>query len=128
MTWKEHIARISKKANQRLSNIKRIRHIIPRKTADNLYKSLVRPIMEYGDVLFDNKTQQLAKQLEQVQREAMIMITQAYRRTPTEKLHTETGLQPLTERCKEHRLLLYYKIVKNLTISKKLFLHILVQK
>ena len=114
MTWKEHITNISYKANQRLNNIKRIRHIIPRKVADNLYKALVRPTMEYGDVIFDNVSQHLVKQLEQVQREAMVMITQSYRRTPTKNLHKETGLSPLMDRRKEHRLIMYYKIVNNL--------------
>ena len=115
MTWKEHISNVSKKANQRLSNIKRIRHVIPRKVADNLYKSLVRPVMEYGNILFDNMSQILAKEIEQVQREAMVMITQAYRRTPTSKLHLETGLLPMKGRCREQRLILYYKIANNLT-------------
>ena len=54
--------------------------------------------------LFDNTTQQLAKQLDQVQREATVMIKQTYRRTPPCKLLKETGLISLADRHKAHRL------------------------
>ena len=35
------------------------RNLIPRKTAEILYKSLSRPILEYGDMIFDNTTQEM---------------------------------------------------------------------
>ena len=109
LNWKHHINRVCTKASQRVSNIKRIRHLIPRKTAEILYKSLSRPILEYADVIFDNTTMEMKKQIDQVQRNALVMITLAYRRTPTIKLYEETGLETLVDRRKQHRLILYYK-------------------
>ena len=79
LDWKNHVNHICTKASQRVSNIKRIRHLIPRTTAGTLYKSLVRPILEYGDIIFDNTTQAMKKLIDQVQRDALIMITCAYR-------------------------------------------------
>ena len=114
LNWKHHINRVCTKASQRVSNIKRIRHLIPRKTAEILYKSLSRPILEYADVIFDNTTMEMKKQIDQVQRNALVMITLAYRRTPTIKLYEETGLETLVDRRKQHRLILYYKMVNKL--------------
>ena len=114
LTWKTHINNICTKASQRVSNIKRIRHLIPRKTSEVLYKSLARPILEYGDVVFDNTTQEMKKLIEHVQRDALVMITCAYRRTPTLNLYKETGFDMLEDRRKQHRLVLFYKMTHNL--------------
>ena len=117
LNWKHHISMmllICTKASQRVSNIKRIRHLIPRKTAEILYKSLSRPILEYGDVIFDNTTQEMKKLIDHVQRNALVMITLAYRRTPTVKLYEETGLETLADRRKQHKLILYYKMINKL--------------
>ena len=112
MTWRNHIHRVYTKASQRLSNIKRIRYIIPRNTAFTLYKSLVRPVFEYADSVYDN-VPGLAK-LDQLQREAMLMITCGYQRTPTANLYLETGIEYLHERRKQHRLVIYFKMLNNL--------------
>ena len=115
LTWKSHVERISKKASQRLGNVKRIRHLIPRKTSLNLFKTLVRPIIEYADVVFDNMSIELQQKLDGIQREALIMTTGAYRRTPTENLYSDTGLERLSDRRYQHRLAVYYKMVNNIS-------------
>ena len=112
MTWRNHIHRVYTKASQRLANIKRIRYIIPRNTAATLYKSLVRPIFEYADSVYDN-VPGLAK-FDQLQREALLMITCGYQRTPTINLYQETGIEYLHERRKQHRLVIYFKMLNNL--------------
>ena len=114
LAWNLHINSISAKAAQRLTNIKRIRYIIPRQTAQNLYKTLIRPILEYADVIFDSSSDSVKKKFDKVQREALIMITCAYQRTETAKLYTETGLEYLSDRRKQHRLSQYFKIVTGL--------------
>ena len=115
LTWKPHINRICTKASQRITDIKRIRHLIPKTTAINLYRTLSRPILEYCDVIFDNTTKEMKKLIDQVQREALIMITLGYQRTATENLYKETGLEPLNDRRQNHRLIIFYKIMHGLT-------------
>ena len=114
LTWKDHITKICTKASQRITNIKRIRYLIPRVTADNLYKTLVRPLLEYADVIFDNTSQLMKKKIDQVQREAIVMITCAYHRTQTVKLYTESGLEYLTDRRRNHRLTIFFKMTTGL--------------
>ena len=54
MSWKSHILRIYEKANRRLNILKSLKFKINRSTLICLYKSLIRPLMEYGDVIWDN--------------------------------------------------------------------------
>ena len=54
MTWHNHINRISEKASKVINMLKRIRHLIPRSCLEQSYKTLVLPIIEYGDVVYDN--------------------------------------------------------------------------
>ncbi len=113
MTWDHHIDRISTKAMVKLTSLKRIRHLIPKYTALTVYKTQVRSILEYGDVLFDNMTTNLKLRLYKVHREAAIAISRAFRRTCTARLLNDVGLEPLSERRKVHRLSYLHRMVYN---------------
>ena len=54
MKWSKHIAHITSKANQRLGALYRQSRKMSRVQIETLYKSTIRPILEYGSVLFDN--------------------------------------------------------------------------
>ena len=107
MSWKSHIERISKSANRRIDTLKRIGHLIPRLTRITIYKSMIRPILEYGGVIFDNMTINLALKLESVQRSAAIACTGAITRTSTDLLLNEIGWDSLESRRKLQRLCIY---------------------
>ena len=115
MTWTNHIDKIAAKAMSRVHTLKRIRYNIPKMTALTIYKSLVRPVMEYGDVLFDNMPLFLCIKLDKIQREAMITIIRAFRITSTSALESELSLESLSIRRKMHRLILYFKMLNGLT-------------
>jgi len=52
--WNEHIQSIVSKACSRLNLLRKLLFTIDRKSLQILYFSLVRPIMEYGDIVWDN--------------------------------------------------------------------------
>ena len=52
ISWKPHVDRICSRAGQRNNILRKLKFRLNRKTLENLYKSLVRPILEYGDVVF----------------------------------------------------------------------------
>jgi len=72
LTWDDHVDRITMKASKRVDCLKRIRFLVPRSTLETLYKSMVRPLLEYGAVIFDNMTIKLNTRLEKIQRSAAI--------------------------------------------------------
>ena len=73
--------------------------------------------MEYGDVVWDNLTQSDEEELEKIQQEAARIITGATRLVSLTNLYKETGLEPLKERRRKHKLTLFYKMYNNLVPS-----------
>ncbi len=77
MSWNSHILSIYEKATKRLNLLKSLRFKINRLTLVCLYKSLIRPIMEYGDLIWDNCTVGNSELLESVQYESAKVVTGA---------------------------------------------------
>ena len=42
---------------------------------ENIYISFIRPLMEYADVIWDNKKQNLINKLENIQLDAAVIVT-----------------------------------------------------
>ena len=110
LTWTEHIIHNINKASQRLNIISRHRYRLPRLALESLYTTMVRPIIEYGDVIYDGMSLSLGQSLEKTQRRAAIICSGAYRHTETRTLLQEVGWEPLSERRKMHKLTTLYKI------------------
>lgn len=115
MSWKTHIFGIYEKANKRLSVLKSLMFKINRSTLISLYKSLIRPIMEYADVIWDNCSEGETQLLESVQYESARVITGAIKGTSARLLRNELALEELSTRRQLHKLALFYKIANMLT-------------
>jgi hypothetical protein len=80
-----------------------------------MYKSFIRPVLEYGDVIWhipsDNRHS--LDILEKVQLEAARVVTGATRRCPTDHLYSEVGWEKLATRRQFHRAVLMFKIENN---------------
>ena len=73
--------------------------LLPRFSLLTIYKSFVRPHLDYGDVIYDQpNNSRLSDKIESVQYNAALAITGAIRGTSKEKLHQELGLQSLKDR------------------------------
>ena len=111
LSWKDHIVRVTDKACKRVALLKRFKYRLSRNALSKLYKSMIRPILEYGCILFDNCTQELSKLLESVQYEAARICTGALRHTDRFRLLAELGWETLAIRRKYYKLVLFYKMV-----------------
>jgi len=56
MRWNKHIDMVTAKANSRLGFVKRNININSRAVKEQAYKSLVRPILEYSQIVWDPYT------------------------------------------------------------------------
>ena len=52
LSWHVHIHNISTKAEKRLNMLKQMKFKLTRKTLEKMYFSFLRPILEYGDVVW----------------------------------------------------------------------------
>ena len=85
-----------------------------RKSLETMYKSCILPILDYADVIWDNCTERQADTIEQLQIDALKIITGSVRGTSHLSLYNDTGIIPLKERRKRHKLILYFKFTKGL--------------
>ena len=111
MSWLSHINEILAKAEKRLSMMRRSKHILPRSCLDKLYKSMIL----HCDVIYDSCTMYESEQLDKLQRKASLLCTGAFRITSNEQLLKELGWPKLKNRRTSHRLVLFYKILNDLT-------------
>ena len=115
LKWNEHINRIINKSNKCLVLLRRLKYKLSRKALIRLYTTMIRPILEYGCAIFDNCSDILANSLESVQYQAARICTGAMRHTPRYILLNELGWQTLATRRKYFKLVLFYKMLHNLT-------------
>ncbi len=115
LSWSKHVDYVIDKVSNRLNALKSIQCKVPRLCLENVYTSMILPILDYGDVLYDNLSLADEARLENVQRQAALSCLGAYRHTKHANLLKELGWQALVERRKYHRLIIWYKVVQNIT-------------
>jgi hypothetical protein len=115
MDWQAHINNIIHKVAYKMSNLKRLQYKLPRSALERIYLTMIRPVIEYSNIVYDNLTIKQSDQLEHIQRRAALICTGAYRHTEHRKLLSELGWETLASRRKVHRLITYYKLSNGLT-------------
>ena len=104
--YKEKIS----KGNKGIGVIKKL-NTLPRKALLTLYKSFVRPHLDYGDIIYDQpNNESFCNKLETVQYNAALAITGSIQGTSKVKLYKELGLESLKSRRWFRRLCCFYKI------------------
>lgn len=78
LSWSAHIDYVTAKANRMLNFLKRNFRDCPQTAKATLFKTNVRPILEYASVLWDPKESYLGKKIEQVQSRAARFVTRNY--------------------------------------------------
>ena len=111
LNWKRHISETVKKANKTLSFIRRNLLDCPSNVKIDCYTTLVRPILEYGSVVWDPHHKTDIENIEKVQKRAARFATSNYK---MEEGSTRTNMiqlnwKPLVERRAELKLLTFFK-------------------
>jgi hypothetical protein len=110
LSWNTHINEIVNKANKRLGIMRTLKYKLDRLSLEKIHLGFIRPILEYGDVVWDSPLE-ILNQLDMVQKNAARIVVGATARSSTEGLIKETAWEPLDKRREFHRLLLMYKIL-----------------
>lgn len=114
LRWNTHVSNICSRAMSKLGFLRRYMKHGSRETKLLLYKTLVRPMLEYASVIWDPHTSCCISELERIQRLAVRFVYNMYSSyvSPT-KLCTEAGLETLQERRRMNRLKFLYLIVND---------------
>ena len=112
LNFSEHINEKIKKAVTGISVIKKLNATLPRSSLLTIYKSFIRPDLDYGDVIYDQpNNNRLSEKIESIQYNAALAITGAIRGTSREKLYQELGLESLKDRRWLRRLCYLYELI-----------------
>ena len=88
-------------------SILRLRKYLPRTTLELIFKTIIRPHLEYGDIIchqlpkttefsFEAQLKPLMQKIESLQYNAALAINGAWRGTSTDRIYEELGWETLT--------------------------------
>lgn len=114
LTFSKHVKSIISNVSFRLKKLSRIRSCITKKTSLLLYKSMIVPLYDYGDVFFNYSCKKdLIRRLQSLQNHAIRTINRLPTRTNTAKDEIELCIMPLEKRRWLHSLQLAYYLANN---------------
>ena len=125
-SFASHIQSVISKCRQGIGMLRFLSKYLPRHTLNEMYKLYVRPHLDYGDIIYHIPQNicefsqtvtltNLMEKLESVQYSAALAVTGAWKGTSRQKIYDELGWESLNFRRWSRRLVLFYKIINNLT-------------
>ena len=121
LNFNHHLEEKIAKANKGIGLICKLAHILPRQSLLTIYKSFIRPHLDYGDIVYDQpNNENFCNTIEKVQYNAALAITGAIKGTSKLKIYNELGIESLKFRRWSRRLCVFFKI-KTTKIPKYLY-------
>ena len=116
-TWHQHIDYITKKAWNRIDIMRKLKFKLDRSSLEIIFTTFIRPLLEYGDIIWDNCTQFEKQEIEKIQIEAARIATGTTKLVSLNALYQETGWVTLEKRRENHKLVMFYKMYNDLKFS-----------
>ena len=115
LNFVSHVNQKIKKCNKLIGVLRRLSVRLPRNALLTIYKSFVRPSLDYGDILYDKPdNENFQSKLEKVPYRACLAITNAIRGTSKERIYDELGLYSLRKRRWRKKLIFFFKIINGM--------------
>lgn len=99
-----HIKSPIKNVSCRLSKLKKVRNFLSESTALRIYKTMILPIFDYGDVFYHNNNIKYLNKLQILKNKAIHIFFKLYSRTNTEQDQTALYLLDLHTRRNLHQI------------------------
>ena len=112
LDFQGHLENIYSRVNKTVGLLRKLHDTLPRLPLLTIFKSFIRPHLDYGDVTYDQAyTASFHQKIESVQHNSALAITGAIRATSKEK--HELGLESLEKRRWYRKLCCFYKIFRS---------------
>ena len=109
-----HLKNVQNKVNKTVGLLRKLQDTLPRTSLITIFKSFIRPHLDYGDIIYDRAyNTSFHQNIEPIQYNAALAITGAVRGTSREKLYQELGFESLQQRSWYRKLCFLFKIIKN---------------
>ena len=111
LDFQEHLKDKLSKISKTIGLLRKLQKILTRLPLLTIYKSFIRPHVDYGDIIYDKAyNSSFYENLEKIQYNSALAITRAIRRTSKEKLYQELRLESLEKRRWYQKLYNFNKI------------------
>ena len=105
---------VSLKISKTLQLLQKLHNLLPRSALITVYKSFVRPCLDYGDILYNQAyNMSFHHKLESIQYNTWLAITGAIRGISKKKIYQELGLESVQLWRWYRKLGMFYVIYKN---------------
>ena len=114
LNFKQDINNAISKINKCIAVIKKRTYSLPRKSLITIYKAFLRPLIDYGDIIYDQpQNESFCEKLESVQYKVALAITGAIKGFSREKIYQELGFESLNPRRWYKRLNCMFNIMND---------------
>ena len=114
LNFKHHIDSVISKINKGIAVIKKLRYNLSRKSLITIYKAFLRPLIDYGDIIYDQpQNESFCEKLESVHYKVALAITGAVKGSSRKKIYQELGFESLKSRRWHKCLCCMYKIMND---------------
>lgn len=114
MSWSNHINLLHGKALKRLGVLRRHKFYLDRRSLNKMYTSFIRPLLEYGNIIWGNCTFENKRVLENIQLDAARICTGATKVCSIQKIYDDVGCPTLQNRRDKQKLCHLFKMINGL--------------
>ena len=108
LDFQEHLKDKLSKISKTIGLLRKLQKILTRAPLLTIYKSFIRPHLDYGDIIYDKAyNSSFHQNVEKIQYNSVLAITGAIRETSKERFYQELGLESLEKR-RWYRKLCYF--------------------
>ena len=115
LRWKAHINDVTTKARTKLNLMTPLKLKVDRKSLEIMYKSFVRPSMEYAIVVWGGTCDNDIVKLESIHIDAMRLIAGATARSNIVNVQNEVGFSTIQQHINDTSLIMLFKIINGFT-------------
>ena len=109
-----HLKNVQNKVNKTIGLLRKLQNTLPRTSLITIFKSFIRPLLDYGDIIYDRAyNTSFHQNIESIQYNTVLAITGAVRGTSREKIYQELVFESLQQRRWYRKLCYLFKIINN---------------
>ena len=110
LSMETHANSVIQKVSNKIYQLTRIRSFITKRAAILIYKNMILPILENGDIFLHSATHKIRKKLQTLQNKALRCALRKEKLTKSAILHNEANILKLKERRHVHILLHMFQL------------------
>ena len=116
LTYSKHLENVIKTISYKALLLAKMRKNNTHEVALRIYKTMILPVMEYGDILYDDTNKKLTDKLQTLQNRCLHTCLLPMQHIPTIRLHEVDKIAKLTRRRKMHLQLYMFKQKHNISL------------